>query len=287
MLERYGPGLVEEDVDDNSLRGSEDDVLHELLPLHVAAVAADELRPGPLDSHFEHPRVRRVSEVEAHDLSELRAQRELRLAGDKKRGAEAPHRDVVGLVVAEGRHTAVLVEQDVVEREQDLAIRRRPVLGLARDDEDVAVEAHLLAVVLANVRVVPVEAFVRESQLVCVALAHRDRPLRLVRAVVLVFDPQPVPVHGRLEIAVVDRVHENFRALPYLQRRSRDRSVVGKHANPVPFELLGDRRNSELELVALGEFDDFGTLCLRQTLDRSRKLDRSRMAVGWWSCIAG
>jgi hypothetical protein len=51
-----------------------------------------------------------------------------------------------------------VLDQDVVEREEQLAIRGRPVVGLARCDEDVPVEAELLAVVLTDMRVVPVGA---------------------------------------------------------------------------------------------------------------------------------
>jgi hypothetical protein len=52
--------------------------------------------------------------------------------------------------------------RDVVEGEHDLAMDRRPVVGVGRLDDDIAVEAHLLAVVLADVRVLPVDAGVGE-----------------------------------------------------------------------------------------------------------------------------
>ena len=83
---------------------------------------------------------------------------------------------------------------------------RRPVVRLGGDDEDVAVLAELLAVVLANVRVVPVDARVRERDAAGEASADRDRRLRLVRTVEAIFEPQPVPVDGLLEIALVDDV---------------------------------------------------------------------------------
>ena len=45
MLERQLARLVEQHVDDDTLRRRKDDVLDELLMLDVAAVAADELHP--------------------------------------------------------------------------------------------------------------------------------------------------------------------------------------------------------------------------------------------------
>ena len=85
-------------------------------------------------------------------------------------------------------------------------MRGRPVLGVGGNDEDVAVQAHLLAVVLADVRVIPVQAGVRERDARGQALPDRDRRLRLVRAVIAVLQPQSVPVHRRFHVAVVDDV---------------------------------------------------------------------------------
>jgi hypothetical protein len=47
VLERQIARLLEEDVDDDSLRRSEDDVVDKLLLLYMAAVAADKLHPAP------------------------------------------------------------------------------------------------------------------------------------------------------------------------------------------------------------------------------------------------
>src|SRR5919204_200275 len=67
---------------------------------------------------------------------------------------------------------------------------------VGRDDEDGAVQAHLLAVVLADVWVKPVQPLVGELQPILEALADLDRALGLVRAVVAVLEAQPVPMHG-------------------------------------------------------------------------------------------
>ena len=91
---------------------------------------------------------------------------------------------------------------------------RRPVVGVGRDDDDVAVQAHLLAVVLADVRVVPVDAGVGERDAcACSAPPTGIGVLRLVRAVVAVVQPQPVPVHRRLQVALVVDVDDDLRAL--------------------------------------------------------------------------
>src|SRR5207247_10679654 len=102
--------------------------------------------------------------------------------------------------------------------------------------------------------------FVRE------ALAPGQPRWRLVRPVVLVLQTQHVPVDGRFEMALVDSVHEDFRPLPYLQRRSWDRSVVGEHADAVAPDLLGDRSDAELELVPVRELDDVRPLSVLQAL---------------------
>ena len=143
-------------------------------------------------------------------------------------------------------------------------MRRRPVVGLGRIDEDVAVLAELLAVVLADVRVVPVDARVGEGDPVREPAADRDRRLRLVRAVVAVLQAQPVPVDGRLEVALVDDVHDELRALAHAQRRAGDGAVVGDHPHGVVADPLRDRRDPELEGVAVGELHHLGRRRLRQ-----------------------
>jgi hypothetical protein len=155
------------------------------------------------------------------------------------------------LRAAERRDRAVL-DQNVVEREDDLAVRRGPVFGIGGDHEDVAVEAHLLAVVLPDVRVIPVQARVREGDARREALADRDRRLRLVGAVVAVLQPQPVPVHGRLQVTLVDDVDLDLRSLRHPQRGARDRAVVGQHPHRRVAQLLGDRRDLQIERVAVG-----------------------------------
>src|SRR5918998_2248003 len=112
-------------------------------------------------------------------------------------------------------------------------MRRRPVRGILRDNEDRPVETHLLAVVLPDMRVVPVSPRIRELEAVLEPLADCDRLLRRVRAVVAVVQPYAVPVHGGLEIALVLDVDDDARALPDLEDRPRHRAVVREHPHLV------------------------------------------------------
>jgi hypothetical protein len=150
-------------------------------------------------------------------------------------------------------------------------VDRGPVAGILGEDEHVAVQAHLLAVVLADVRVVPVEPWVREGDPRAQAPADGDRRLRLVRAVVAVLEPQAVPVHGRLEIAAVDDVDLDLRALPHLERGSRDGSVVREHAHRRLVDPLAHRRDLERERVAGRQLDHLRTGRLRKPSSLGRE----------------
>jgi hypothetical protein len=68
-------------------------------------------------------------------------------------------------------------------------VDRRPVIGIGRLDQDVGVQPHLLAVVLADVRVIPVEPRIGEPDAGGELLAHRHRLLGLVGSVVAVLEP--------------------------------------------------------------------------------------------------
>jgi hypothetical protein len=154
----------------------------------------------------------------------------------------------------ERRHPAVL-DQDVVERQRALAVRRRPVVALAWRHDDGAVQAHFLSVVLADVRVVPVRAGVGHAELVGERAAHRDGRLCGVRAVEAVVEPQAVPVHRGWRIAVVGHAHPHGRALRDAQVRAGHRAIVGQQAHPVAADALAHRRDHEVMDVAVGEFD--------------------------------
>ena len=154
-------------------------------------------------------------------------------------------------------------------------MRWRPVLGVGWDDQDVPVEPHLLAVVLADVGVVPVGARVGEADLVGEGLSDRDRGLCLVRPVEAVFESEAVPVHGRLVIAFVRDVDDDLRVLLHLERRAGDRAVVGEHAHGVLADPFRDGLDPKVELVPVLEVDDLGTRSFGQTGGLSGKWSRA------------
>ena len=151
-------------------------------------------------------------------------------------------------------------------------MHRRPVVGVGRDDDDVAVQAQLLAVVLADVRVVPVDARVGERDARRVAPADRHGVLGLVRAVVAVLQPQPVPVHGRLHVALVLDVDERPPSPGGPAASGRDGAVVGEHPHRRVADALGHRRDAQREPVAVGELDDRGGGRCRQARRLAREL---------------
>jgi hypothetical protein len=80
-------------------------------------------------------------------------------------------------------------------------------------DDDGAIEAHLLGVVLADVGVIPVDARIGEAHLVAEAAALGNRRLHAVvrmsmrHAIELVIEPEPMPVYRRLQVSLVGEVH--------------------------------------------------------------------------------
>ena len=257
VLQRQIAGLVEQHVDHHSLGGSEHDVVDEPLVLDAAAVAADELHPRTGQRDSEHAGVGGVRQIEAHDLAELSAQGEIGLAAHQQHVAEAAHRRVRRLGAAEGRHLAV-IEKDVVERQHQLAVNRRPVVGVGRLDQHVAVQPKLLPVVLPDVRVVPVQPGIREGDTRGELFAHLHRTLSLVRAVVAVVEAQPVPVDRGLQVAPVLDIDDDLGVLLHLQGRPGYRAVVGQHPHPGVAEILGHRRDAQVEAVAVGQLDHLG-----------------------------
>ena len=277
VLELELARIGEQHVHDDALGRGEQDLVDELLVLVVAGVGANQLHLRARQRHVEDPRVRGVREVEAHHLATPRLEVQIGLAGDQHHVAEPAHRHV-GRLLPEGCDPAVL-DQDVVERDQQLAVRRRPVVGLAREGEDVPVQAQLLAVVLADVRVVPVRAGVGHVHLVREALADRDRCLRVVGAVVAVLEPQPVPVDGGFEVALVGDVHRRRRALGDPERRAWHRPVVRQHPYRGVADSLRDRDDLELELVPIGKLDQLGLAGLREAVGLARELDCRTVAL--------
>ena len=171
------------------------------------------------------------------------------LAVDQHDVAVPAHRDERRPGPAERRDVPVL-DQQVIQREGQLPVGGGPVRRVGGLDHDRAVQPHLQAEVFADVRVVPVEPGVGELELVGERPADRDRRLGLVRdPVVTVLQPQPVPVHGRLDIAVVAHLHGDLRPLIDVQDRAGDRPVVGEHAQLGAVDVLAHRADAQVEPV--------------------------------------
>ena len=187
------------------------------------------------------------------------------LAVDQHHVAVPAHRDVIRPGPAERRDVPVL-HQQVIQGQGQLPVRGGPVGRVGGLDHDRAVQAHLQAEVFADVRVIPVEPGVGELELVGEGPADRDRLLGLVRdPVVAVVQPQPVPVHGRLDIAVIGYLHGDLRPLIDVQAGAGDRPVVGEHAQVSAVEALSRRADVQVKSVTVVEPGHVRARHLRQS----------------------
>ena len=159
-----------------------------------------------------------------------------------------------------------VLDQEVVEGEGQLSIDRGPVFRFGRLHHDRAVQAHLLPEVLADVGVVPVEPRIGELDLVGERSFNQDRLLGLVRdPVVAVLQPQPVPVHGRVDGTLVRHLDSDLRALIDVQGRAGNRSVVGEHAHVGALDGLPDRSDPEIKAVAVPHAEDARSRSFRKS----------------------
>lgn len=108
---------------------------------------------------------------------------------------------------------------------------------------------------LMDVRgVVPVETGVRKPDPVGELTAERDWSLRLVgNTVVSVVEAQSVPVDGGVDVGVVAHADADLGPLRDAQRRSWDGAVVREHPDSVVTELFDNRRDTQVEGVAIIE----------------------------------
>jgi hypothetical protein len=113
-------------------------------------------------------------------------------------------------------------------------------------------------------RVVPVNAWVRKRQPVRECAADRNRGLRRERAVVAVVEPQAVPMHRRLQVALVDDIDQECGPLLHTKSWARDGSVVGQHSDRCIADCLLYRLDAKIELGAVGQRDHACRLGFRQ-----------------------
>src|SRR2546430_2335511 len=96
MLEPHVPRGVEQHVENRSFGRREQHGVDERLALVATAVTADQLRARAANGEVEDARVRRVDEIEAHDLPQSSLAGVRGLAVDQEYVSEPPH-------VVEGR----------------------------------------------------------------------------------------------------------------------------------------------------------------------------------------
>ena len=103
------------------------------------------------------------------------------------------------------------------------AFLSRPIRSISGLHDDCAVETHLLHEVFADVRVLPVKPCIGKLDLVRERAADGDRLLGFVRHTVeAVLEPQTMPMHGRLHIAIVAHLCGDLRALIHVEGRTRN-----------------------------------------------------------------
>ena len=100
-------------------------------------------------------------------------------------------------------------------------MHRRPIVRIGRLNDHIAVEPHLLAIVLTDVRVVPVDARIGERNVSRELLTDLHWLLGLMCPVVPVLEAQPVPMHGRLKVALVLDGDHDLRSLANAQSGTR------------------------------------------------------------------
>src|SRR6476660_7236505 len=92
MLESYFTGRVEQHVEYRSLRGGEQDIVHEGLVFISTAVTTDEFHARAAQPEPKHPRVGRVDHVKTYDVAHCGVTREMKLAVDQHHVPEPAHR---------------------------------------------------------------------------------------------------------------------------------------------------------------------------------------------------
>src|SRR2546428_13689474 len=106
MLEPHVPRGVEQHVDNRSFGRREQHRVDERLALVATAVTTDQFRARAANGEVEDARVRRVDEIEAHDLPQSRLAGERGLAVDQEDVAEPPHGGESPRRAAEGPDSA-------------------------------------------------------------------------------------------------------------------------------------------------------------------------------------
>ena len=228
------PGLarvLESHVHHKALRRCDDDVVDPGLLFIASEIRGHDLhaRAGALPRQVEDPGARHIGEEEPHHVTAARLECPTRFAVDQQHVAEAAHQRVCRCVASVFGRTRV-ADQQIVEHQNLFAVGRREEAGVTRAHEQVAVESKVLQHVLAMMRVIPVEARIREMNRVVEGAVRRHRILRDVRrAVEPVVETDAVPVDRGGEVRAIDEAYVNRRALIDLDRRAGILAVESEH----------------------------------------------------------
>jgi hypothetical protein len=80
-------------------------------------------------------------------------------------------------------------------------------------------------------------------------------------AVIAIIQPKPMPVDGGFQLRIIGEMDRDFRALSYLQGWTRNRAIIGKHFDIGVADLFADDRGTEVEGIAIFQFDDLRLDC--------------------------
>ena len=240
-------------VDDVALGRRDRDVIDPRFALVAPKIGGDDFHARvALKRQIEDARARHVGEEKAHDLAAANTRLPARLAVDQEHIAESSHQRVRGRFVAVTDRSTVGNEQ-VVEHQHFIAVGGRVIAGIARRDQQVAVEAEILQHVLAMVRVIPVDTRIAEMHAVFERLARRDRILRQMRHTVeSIVQPDAVPMDGRRKVRAIDEAHRNRRRFVDLDQRSGVLAVETQHGDRATEQHAANRRRRQRQRIAVG-----------------------------------
>ena len=244
---------IEPHVDHIALGRGEDHGAHHFLTLEATHVGRDQLDRSASEREVVGPAVRGVGEKEPHHGSSADGEPIARLSVDEEHIPKPSHDGEVGRLPAE-REQPLAIDQEVVEQQHLLAVHGTVIGPVGRLHQDVAEQAEALLDVFAHVRVVPVDARVREAHPVDVAAPDRHGLLRHAgSAVGPVVDPHAVPMQARRHVELVLEAHDDGGVLFHPQQRSRVLTVVAVHHEAATADHPAHERRAQGEGIAIGE----------------------------------
>ena len=262
VLERVLPRRGVLDLHDVALGRRERHRVHPGLPLELREVGAHDL--DPVGSRFaerevEGAGVRDVGQEEPDDLAPVEFESVLGFPVHEEQVPETAHQRMGGPLRAPGEESAVVGDQQIVEHEDLLAVDGGvPRVG-RRLDQHVSVEPEVLLDLLAVVRVVPVEAGVREEDPVLETAAGGHRVLGEVgHPVEGVVEAHAVPVDRGGPGGVVLEVDEDRGVLVHVDQRAGVLAVEAVHHVVASVDGPAHPARDQVERLSVLEAHDAG-----------------------------